>query len=191
VTAKIIYIEKYLQAKKLEGECGIINMDRSDSEKRCDCCYRPVSQLQPFSKADDPQFENFDGALLISVRRRVIKPDYQLERLWNEHFGSLRDEDFDYAMKVFIDLYGEKAYEDLDAYMSESDMLTWDSICRDCLALDADEYYEKRETSYMEWKKNRMNEPRDGVMRFDAGIHNDFYEEVPVGKIIGEDDDLD
>jgi len=109
-------------------------------DARCECCGRHVSELKPFGGAGDPLVGDFKGATLVKTFRRMAPPgihSYEVDDLLDEE-GHLDE-------KKFIEKYSKEDLEDF--YFAEQLMGTVEASweCRDCIILEGEEFYNKRD----------------------------------------------
>ena len=127
-----------------------ININPPSPYRRCECCGRHISELQPFGKAGDPMVGNFEGQLLIKKLRPMGPYDQESETAWAEamkHFADIGDKDRD-PLEWMIQKYGKEKGEHFywaDQLYSQSNK---SRECRDCAVLDEDEYFEKLKERY-------------------------------------------
>jgi hypothetical protein len=127
-----------------------INLNAPPSDGRCDCCKRHLSELKPYGKAGDPLVGDFDGALLIKTFRGDFPPDEEAERIMDEFFQDCRsEEDYKKAKERLIQKYGEEEAENINLRACASSQIGAFWLCRDCIILNEDEFYEKRFPGYV------------------------------------------
>ena len=97
-------------------------------DRRCECCGRHITELQPFGKEGDPLVGNFEGALLVKTFRAMAPRDMIAERKLktlktSEDWEELEKED-------------KKEFENLSFYdqLRSTVEASWE--CRDCIILD-------------------------------------------------------
>lgn len=124
-------------------------------DRRCHCCGRHISDLNPFGGPGDPLVGDFTGALLVKGYRSIgsfdddeendDNDDTEAEKVFEEAQRCYEASGFDNPLDWIIDKYGKE-----EAIMIEFDMAcrysgyftdSWE--CRDCMLLDDDEYFEK------------------------------------------------
>jgi len=136
---------------------------------RCDCCDRHISELEPYGKEGDPLAGNFEGELLVRVYRLESPPDKELESLWDKYFGRNDDatEELDYDERFlrneerFISQFGQQKFDQLYYYKEVSGLsgsYGKVALCRDCVVLDDDEYFEKRNKIWATYRENNLAE---------------------------------
>ena len=112
-------------------------------DRRCQCCGRHISELEPYGKAGDPLVGDFNGELLVKGFRRVGTYDEEAELAVSEAERCYETDGFDDSLEWMIDKFGKKKAEELcfksDAYNCVG--ASWE--CRDCICLSTNEYFEK------------------------------------------------
>ena len=103
-----------------------------------------MNELKPFGGPGDPVAGDFSGELLVRTYRANLPTDLEAEKAWEEASKSLKGatqgKDF---LPWFIANYGEEKGKSLYEYgvVGQTISASWE--CRDCIALDEDEYFEK------------------------------------------------
>jgi hypothetical protein len=131
-------------AGDLEPKPGI-TLNPPPTDGRCHCCGRHISELEPFGKAGDPLVGNFEGALLIKAFRTFARYDERAVLAMDEACESYESEDFADPLDWLINKYGKDEGERLNygAQLCTSTFASW--LCRDCIILSEDEYFERLE----------------------------------------------
>jgi hypothetical protein len=129
---------------------GGININPSPREWICQCCGRPESELTPFGKAGDPLVGDFDGALLLKAYRSSWPFTFEEAEKIHEAFCDGLDGEGFVGEKIL-----EEAYRRLTENFGTEDAgfiarasgiyscIGTVLLCRDCIVLDYDEYFEK------------------------------------------------
>lgn len=140
------------------------------SDGRCEVCRRHISELKPFGGPGDPLVGDFNGELLVKIWRHMAPYDEKAEKAWAEYekenpqrvkfeqpiadgISHVEYEEREDPIQWFIAKFGEeegkKLYLSGQAYGCTG--ASWE--CRDCIALDEDEYFEKLDEKYASDKK--------------------------------------
>ena len=127
------------------------------SQERCWCCGRHISELEPFEKSEEGESEDFfifddedDGKEVLIKRFRLHSPyDEEAEEALKEaekHLANGVKEDDD-PSEWLIEKYGKEEANRLinRASASNYSFSSWE--CKDCIVLDDDEYFEKKNQS--------------------------------------------
>jgi hypothetical protein len=126
-----------------------ININAPPGDGRCDCCRRHLSELKPFGKAGDPLVGDFDGVLLLKTWKADFPFDGEAEKIMDEFFGNCNtEEEHKKANERFIQKYGKEEAENLMIRVSASSQVGAFWLCRDCIILDDDEFYNKLYPGY-------------------------------------------
>jgi hypothetical protein len=121
-----------------------LNINPPPRDGRCSCCKRHISQLKPFGKAGDPLVGDFNGALLIKTYRCDFPPDEEAEKIMDEFYQDCHSEEDRWkAIGRLIERYGKEEAENIQIRASMSSQVGSFWLCRDCIILDEDEFYEK------------------------------------------------
>lgn len=118
-----------------------------DGNVPCNCCGRSLNELEPYGKSGDPLEGDFYDALLVKRSRPLDPPDEEAERIYEEFYGDCKTgQDREKAREKMVQRLGEKEAEriKLSVQLANTWASSWE--CRDCIVLDTDEYYEKKES---------------------------------------------
>ena len=119
----------------------------------CDCCGRPMSALRPFGGPGDPLVGDFTGAFLVKTYRPLWPHNEEEEKAWDEADKVIPiGED---ALPWFIARYGEKKGKELYGAGIGYGYADRNWLCRDCIVLELDEYFEKKHKTYLESRDNQ------------------------------------
>jgi len=118
-----------------------------ESDWECDCCGRPISELEPFSLEWNRESGAFDAIYLGRQYRRMCPYDEEAEkaeRIYNEfHWEGETYEDSLKADKKMIEKYGEKKVEEVSFLVQAATSFDKSWECRDCGVLNERDYFEK------------------------------------------------
>ena len=120
---------------------------------RCTCCGRHISELKPFGKAGDPLIGDFDGEYLVKTWRPAGPYDEEAEKAVREAEQRFSKEGYESSLEWLIDVYGEEKGKSLMCSAETFGTSCADWLCRDCIALDQDEYFEKLAQRWREEKE--------------------------------------
>jgi hypothetical protein len=110
---------------------------------RCYCCGRHISELEPFEKDEDDFVFDLDGEYLVKAWRPAGPYDEGAEQAVREAEQRFSEEGFDGPLEWLIDVYGEGKGKSLMYAAEAFGTSCADWLCRDCIVLDEDEYFEK------------------------------------------------
>ena len=128
-------LESIDEEEDLKPKDGI-NINPPPNEMRCDCCRRPLSELEPFS--------DFDGDLLRKTYRPFAPYNGIIHKIYDEFFGKTTTEkDFQKAKEKLTQKYGEERAERIVCWEQFSACVSASLECRDCICLNDDEFYER------------------------------------------------
>ena len=133
-----------LGAVSKEEDLGLgIRINPPPSDGRCQVCRRHISELKPFGGPGDPLVGDFDGELLVKRWRHMGPYDEEAEKSWQEAQAQTGAKEPEKALLWLITRYGKERAEEICISMEawEQTGASWE--CRDCSALDHDEYFEK------------------------------------------------
>lgn len=120
-----------------------INLNPPPPDGRCDCCGKHISELKPFGGPGDPLVGDFTGLYLVRKYRPLGPYDEEAEVAFKEAERCYKAEGFNEELDYMIYKYGKEKGKELfwasDAYRTADKSRE----CRDCAALDEDEYHEK------------------------------------------------
>jgi hypothetical protein len=128
---------------------GLFNINPPPSDGKCKCCRRHLSELKPYGEVGDPLVGDFDGELLVKTWMPMGLPDENIDMLYDNYFGNCHtEEDYAKAKDVIARDLGEKEAERIifSDQLSATTEAVW--LCRDCIVLGLDEYFEKRFPEY-------------------------------------------
>jgi hypothetical protein len=158
-----LYIyRRFKMAQILINENGVISLGSIDGEEdlklkpgmninpppedgRCNCCGRHISELKPFGGPGDPLVGDFTGAYLVKKWRPSGPYDKKAEVAAKEAYECYSKDGFEDPLDWMVKKYGKNKGE----WLYYTDMMynqigsSWE--CRDCCALNTNEYYEKIE----------------------------------------------
>ena len=127
-----------------------ININPPPDDFCCDSCGRHISELTPFGKAGDPLVGDFDGELLVKKWRPAGPYNEQAEKAF-KHVGKILEEEGcagedpeDWMIKIYGKEKGQQYLLAVYAYGCVGS--SWE--CRECIVLDADEYFEQLKKTY-------------------------------------------
>lgn len=131
------------EIKKGKDDNGLmLKSSTGPSDGRCERCRRHFSELKPFGKSGDPLVGNVEGLFFVNINRTLVPYDPESDRLWAEYFDKCQtQDDKEEARKAFIQQFGEEELEQLEWYMYLSCQLERFWLCRDCVILDAWEFW--------------------------------------------------
>lgn len=138
----IISLGSIHSEQDLQLEEGIyVNPPPKDG--RCYCYGRHISELTPFEETEDPLFNDFDGAYLVKTWRRAGPYDGEAESAAEEAIQSFSEEGYESPLEWMIDRFGKEKGKRLWYTAQAFDCVCADWLCRDCIDLGEDEYFEK------------------------------------------------
>jgi hypothetical protein len=130
--------------KDLKPRPGLLSINPPPSDARCQCCGRHENELKPFGKAGDPLVGDFDGALLVKIWGPLGPSDEEAERIYEEYFNNDQTESQRKKAKQLMVLhYGEEEAEGIIHAVAAAGTIGSSWVCRDCIILDSEEYWEK------------------------------------------------
>ncbi len=139
-------------SKEEDLKKGGINPPPPDG--RCDVCGRHISELKPFGGADDPLEGDFTGELLVKQWRPLGPYNEEALEAAEEAKKALKAaprnkplESKD-VLEWYISRYGKERGEGLYYAVSAWDCVGASWMCRDCIILEDDEYFEKLNQRY-------------------------------------------
>jgi hypothetical protein len=116
-------------------------------DRRCDCCWRHISELKPFGGPGDPLVGDFTGALLVKGWRSAGTYNEEAENAMAEAARCYEADGFDDILDWMINKYGKEKAEAMYWALQAHGCVGSSWECRDCMVLDMDEYFEKLEQS--------------------------------------------
>jgi hypothetical protein len=135
-----------------------LNINPPSQNGKCHCCGRHLSQLKPYGKAGDPLVGDFNGALLVKTWRYDFPPDEEAERIMDEFYLDCHsEEDRRKAGERLIERYGQEEAENIKHRAYKSSQIGSFCLCRDCMTLEEDEFYEKLFPGYATKKKAKKD----------------------------------
>jgi len=141
-TNKVLSLGSIACKKDLKTSRKIL-INPPPEDRRCQCCGRHISELEPFGKAGDPLVGDFNGALLVKSFRPSGPCDEEIELAMSEAERCYETDGFDDPLEWMIDKFGKKKAEELcftaEAYNCVG--ASWE--CRNCICLGTNEYFEK------------------------------------------------
>ena len=109
---------------------------------RCDCCLRDLRELRPFGRGGYRFNGDFNGESLCKTERPINLLDGLEDKVYEEFFGHCQtDAEYKAAEEAMVQAYGEKITQEITYYALSKRADVW--LCRQCIALDWDEYDEK------------------------------------------------
>jgi hypothetical protein len=132
-----------------------VNIDHHPHESRCDCCGRPERELPPFYEicnccgrpiGVERGFltDEYPGRFLQRVHGGGCPQNENLEKLWSKYFGDCWDEQHERrAVEIFVRKFGKKRLDHLMMYrqLRDEPFPAW--LCRACISLGSEEYWER------------------------------------------------
>ena len=120
-----------------------IRINPLPEEERCYCCGRRISELKPFEMGEDDLVFDVDGEYLVKTWRPAGPYDEEAEQAVREAEQRFSEEGYESPLEWLIDVYGEEKGKSLMYSAEAFGTSCADWLCRDCIALDQDEYFEK------------------------------------------------
>jgi hypothetical protein len=137
---------------------GIVSINPPPKDGRCYCCGRHISELEPFGEAGDPLIGDFESEYLVKTLRPAGPCDQEAEQALREAERRFLEEGFEGPLEWLIDVYGEEKGKSLMYSAEAFGTSCADWLCRDCIALDQDEYFDRlRQSRKQEVEDFRRN----------------------------------
>lgn len=117
----------------------------------CDVCGRHMSELKPFGGPGDPVAGDFTGEILVKTWRPMGPYNEEAEKAWEEAEKAVEEttESKD-PRSWLIAKYGKEKGEMLSLAVEAYGCVGANWLCRDCIVLDEDDYFEKLNQRYRE-----------------------------------------
>ena len=153
----ILNFDRVEKPEDLELRSGLyINPPPLDG--RCECCGKHISELKPFGAGQHLAPGDCDGALLVRGSRPDARYDEHVARAFEEALKRYATEGYEYPKGWLIQKYGKEEGEWIDFHSQRQDTLSSVWQCRDCAALEDDEYFERRRIRFQEEQAARQPE---------------------------------
>jgi hypothetical protein len=121
----------------------------SPEDGRCECCGRHISELEPFGKGKDESGFETEGRYLVKTWRPLGVYDDEAETAIEEAFQSYAEDGYEDWWAWMIGKHGKEKAEFLFELSDAYHTIDGEWVCRDCINLDQETYYDKRyETRY-------------------------------------------
>lgn len=129
-----------------------ISINPPPQDGRCECCRRHVSELKVYGGPGDPLVGDFTGAKLIKTFKSLTYSIKEYDIILDEVEQASKNQNNNYESfeEMLIAKVGEKEAVNLMLYSQLVGTVGAEWICRDCILLDDEEYYKKKEKSYLE-----------------------------------------